>query len=58
MSLACLSASRKYTVLGNNTLLVTDVSERDVGWYHCRGRRTAEAAVTQTYSAQLVLACE
>ena len=45
-------------MLSNGTLLVSGVSETDVGWYHCRGRRTGDAGAPQVYSAQLVLACE
>ncbi|XP_043202540.1 inactive tyrosine-protein kinase 7-like [Amphibalanus amphitrite] len=51
-----LTSSGKYTVLSNGTLLVSDVSEADVGWYHCVGRQSANEANPQTYSAQLILA--
>ncbi|XP_037072794.1 tyrosine-protein kinase-like otk [Pollicipes pollicipes] len=51
-----LTSDGRRILLANHTLVVSNVSEADVGWYLCRASRAGVAAVPQTYSARLQLA--
>ena len=46
----------RYSILGNGTLVIRRVDERDVGVYKCVG--IGRTGPRQTYAAELLLACE